>query len=578
MAKKNKNKYPGLDERPLIEDEQPTATKNNSEDIKYFENKLLALKDIRQTYEPTWKQIMEFVAPDLQGYLTDKSKDDGKRNDDLIYDGTPVKHAQTCAAGMWASISSPSRPWMRRKMKDKGLEEVKEARMWLDSTTDIDYDIMQESNFYQAMYSAYLQLATIGTCAMIIDPDYDTVINCVTLNVGEYWLGLNGKGKVDSLFRELEYTAAQLIDKFGEEAVPDRIRNTVKADTPTGGKYAVIHAIEPDSKGLAPFKKPYVSVYYLKDEHKGEFLQVRGYNRKPFASPRWYTNTGETYGKMSPGRNTLGNCKQLQSLVYDFHKALQVVIDPPMQGNSELLDNNQIDATPGAFNATNPAGPDATLKPLFAANPDLASTWQSIQDKKDQISKDFFVDLFMAVSMRQDKDMTAEEVRSIAGERMLALGPGLDNLHTELLNEVTDIIFDYAIDAGVYPEPPEEIQGETVKVDYISVLAQAQKMVDISRIDQVLQYVMNIVQVYPDILDKVDLDQVIDEVAKMVGTPSSIIKSDEVVQKLREAKEQQQQAAQMAQYADAAAGAIGKAGNIPMDGNNLASMVLGVNQ
>jgi hypothetical protein len=578
MAKKRKFKLGNRDEptqEPMMADNPDT--KPRAEAIKYYDNKLAQLKEVRQTYEPIWTQIMDYIAPDLKGYLNIDRKDDGARTDDMIYDGTPAEYARKCAAGMWASISSPSRPWMRNKMRNKAFEEVTEANEWLDAVTELEYDIMQDSNFYQAMYSVYFHLTSVQTACMIADPDYDTVANFTTLNVGEYWLGINGKGKVDTLFRELEYTASQLKDKFGD-AVPEHVKRSVTNDNPVGNKYKVIHVIEPDSQGVAPFKKPYASVYYLKNENKGEFLQVRGYNRKPFVSPRWYTNAGETYGKMGPGRNSLGNCMQLQTMVYDFHEALQKVITPPTQGDSSLLDSGMIDTRPGAYNPTNPATSGAKLEPLFAINPDLQSMWQAIQDKKDQIAKDFYIDLFMAVSMRQDKDMTAEEVRSIAGERMLALGPGLDNLHTELLNEVIDIIYDYAVEAGILPEPPEEIQGQEIEVDYVSVLAQAQKMVDISRVDQVLSYVMNIVQVYPDILDKVDLDQVIDEVAKMVGTPSSIIKSDEVVAQLRQAKAQQQQAQQLGQAAMTAADVAGKAGNISMDGSNLASMVLGVNQ
>lgn len=578
MKKKRFKLKPDKPVEQVEQVETKPVVKDRLEAIKYYDNKLAQLKDIRQTYEGTWEQIINYIAPDLKGYLNVDRKDDGQRNDDMIYDGYPAECARKCAAGMWASISSPSRPWMRNKMRNKAFEEVSEANQWLDMVTELEYDIMQDSNFYQAMFAVYYQLSTIHTACMIVDPDYDSVANFTTLNVGEYWLGINGKGKVDTLFRELKYRGSQLIDKFGKDAVPESIQRTVKPDNPMGNEYTVVHVIEPDSQGIAPFRKPFVSAYYLKDEHKGQFLQIRGYKRKPFVSPRWFALSGETYGKMGPARNVLGDVLQLNTMVFDFHEGLQKVNNPPLQGDSLLLENNQISAVPGAFNPTNQADGNKKLEPLFAINPDLATTWQAIQDKKEQIAQGFFIDLFMAVSMRQDKDMTAEEVRSIAGERMLALGPGLDNLHTELLNEVIDIIFDYAADAGILPEPPEEIQGQEIKVDYVSVLAQAQKMVDMSRIDQVLQYVMNIASIYPDILDKVDLDQVIDEVAKMTGAPSSLIKSDEIVAQLRQAKAQQQQMMQLGQAGLTAADIAGKAGNIPMDGSNLASMVLGVNQ
>ena len=59
--------------------------------------------------------------------------------------------------------------------------------------------------------------------------------------------------------------------------------------------------------------------------------------------------------------------------------------------------------------------------------------------------------MFLAVSMRADKDMTAEEVRTISGEKALALGPGLLNMHVEL-NEILDIVFDYGTLAARFRE------------------------------------------------------------------------------------------------------------------------------
>jgi hypothetical protein len=61
------------------------------------------------------------------------------------------------------------------------------------------------------------------------------------------------------------------------------------------------------------------------------------------------------------------------------------------------------------------------------------------------------------------------------------------------------------------------------------------------------------VPIYPDALDKVDMDQVIDEYPEMTGVPAKIVRSDDVVQSQREARAQQAQAAQMAAAAPALA-------------------------
>lgn len=553
----------------------------SEEVIKFYEAKLAAAKEIRLTYENTWAEIMDHFAPDLKGYLNSEKKDNGSRNDEIINDGDPPEYARKSAAGMWSTISSPSRPWMRRKLRKKSLSEIQEANILLDEMTECDYDILTDSNFYQEIFSVYMHYVSIGNYAMIIDPDYDTVIRCTTLNCGEYWLSVNGQGKVDTLFRIIEFSAAQLKDKFGEENLPRRVLNTITSRRPNGSDFKVVHVIAPDEKKIAPFKKPYVSVYFLESCHEKKFLQVRGYNRKPFSAECWFKLSGETYAKMSPGRNQLGNAKQLQQMVYDFNKALQMVIDPPLQGNTSAMENGSVLCFPGAWNPLKGAltASDGTIKPLYQINPQLDAMWTAIKEKKEQIAQGLFLDLFMAVSMRANKDMTAEEVRSISGEKALVLGPGLLNMHIGL-NEILDIIYEYASEAGVYPEIPQslldQLGGQEIRIEYMSMLAQAQKLVDINRIDQLLFYIEKLSPIYPEIKDKADLDQVIDEVGKMTGAPARLIRPDDVVDQIRQDRAQGQQMQQMAQAATAAADVAQKASQMQMDQDTALTRFLGV--
>lgn len=555
--------------------------------VKYYEAKLKKLKKIRQTYESDWEDIMDYIAPDLKGYLNTDRKDRGERNDNHIYDNAPAAASQKCAAGLFASISSPSRPWMQRKMSDADFNEIPGVRSWLDAVTDKDYSILHRSNFYRCAYTVYYHLENIGTAAIIFEPDYDKIIHCTVLNVGEYWLGINGKGLVDTLFREVKYTAAQLKELFGEKNVPEAILQTIKDDNPDGGEYTVVHVIEPDSQKVAPFKKPWASVYYLKDEQHGkQILDVKGYNRKPFAAPRWYANNNETYGKMYPGRNSIGNCKQLEAMIYDYMDAVEKELNPALQGNvSAAAKDGKIQNIPGRFNPTQGNTPDAAIKRLFEINPQLAVMWQAIQDKKEQIQQDFYIDLFMSVSMRMSKDMTAEEVRSISGERMMALGPALENFHDEFLNEATDILFQYSMEARAYPpisnyvseQDWKALQGQEIKTDYVSILAQAQKMVDSGRIEQTLALIQACAGLDPSAVLKFDAQQTIDEGAKIFGAPGSMIRSDQQVAEIQQQQAQQQQQEKAMAMAQVGADVAQKAGNLPMDQDTALTRFLGVN-
>jgi hypothetical protein len=84
-----------------------------------------------------------------------------------------------------------------------------------------------------------------------------------------------------------------------------------------------------------------------------------------------------------------------------------------------------------------------------------------------------------------------------------------------------------------------------LKVEFISVLAQAQRAVASQGVDRLLGTVGQQGALNPHVLDKVDFDQVVDDYGEMYGVNPKIIVPDAKVAELR-AQRQQQMAAQQA--------------------------------
>ena len=526
-----------------------------NEHIKRFNARLAELKEERRTYETVWQDILDHCAPDLSGYISTGQKKDGERNDYELYDKDPERNCLACASGLFTGISSPARPWAKLTMRNDQLDAVSSVRQWLDDEMAGEYEVMSLSNFYQAMFATFLHQTALGVSCMLMLPDYEDVIRCEQLNAGSYWLGANGRGKIDSLYREFWLSVRNIVNTFPDASqnLKDMIKDGKNQEKP----YKIIHVIEPNDHKLAPFKDhKWVSAYYLDSGNESRFLEVGGYEVFPVLAPRWYANQGETYGKMNPGRVALGDMKQLQVMINDFNEALQKINNPPLQAPADVNETGQVYTMPSAINIVSGMTSDATIKPLFAMNPEIAAQWQAINDKKDQVRKAFYIDLFMAISMRSEKDMTAEEVRALAGERMLMLGPAYGNFDRELLTPALELLFYYRQRAGLVQEPPEEIQGETFRPEYISTLAQAQRMQDTNRIGQLILSVKDLAGLNPEALDKLDVDATIDHIDSMLGAPSGMIRSNDDAGQIRQARFQQQQAqAQAAAMMTAAEGA-----------------------
>jgi hypothetical protein len=134
--------------------------------------------------------------------------------------------------------------------------------------------------------------------------------------------------------------------------------------------------------------------------------------------------------------------------------------------------------------------------------------------------------------------MTATEVAERHEEKLLMLGPVLERLHNELLDPLVDITFTRMLQAGIIPPAPEELQGMDLNVEFVSMLAQAQRAIGTNAVDRFVGNLGTIAQMKPDILDKFDQDQWADIYADMLGVDPSLIVADKDVAMVRQARNQ----------------------------------------
>ena len=115
-----------------------------------------------------------------------------------------------------------------------------------------------------------------------------------------------------------------------------------------------------------------------------------------------------------------------------------------------------------------------------------------------------------------------------------------------------------------------------LKVEYISVLAQAQKMMGTTSIERMLVFAQSVAAAKPDVLDKIDFDEAIDQYADMLGVPPGVIVSDDQVAKIRQARAEQQAQMQAAQYAMAAVQGAKTLSDTSLEGKNALAMLTGM--
>ena len=80
---------------------------------------------------------------------------------------------------------------------------------------------------------------------------------------------------------------------------------------------------------------------------------------------------------------------------------------------------------------------------------------------------------------------------------MTVLGLVIEHVETEFLDPAIDRTFAIMLRMGALPPPPKEIQGQTLRVEYISVLAQAAKLVNVPALANFSTFVAQLATVNP---------------------------------------------------------------------------------
>lgn len=514
--------------------------------VQKFNKRLKALDSERSAMMPYWQEVADYILAGRGQFLADggnKGAQQPRWNTKQI-NNTPRLALRTLAAGMMAGITSPARPWFSLGAGDPDMNEHGAVKDWLDKVQKLMYRIFASSNTYNSLHQLYAELGAFGTGCLMVYENYDNVIHTKTETIGSYMLGAGRDGRIDTRYREFTLTVGQVVKEFGQDRCSQHVLNLWN----NGGsetKIDLVHVVEPNDNRdeMSPLARDMAwrSVVYEKAYKNGDkLLRESGFGSFPGLAPRWDIAGEEVYGHESPGMMALGDSKALQVGEEDMYRAMQKVADPPLQADEKLR---------AALGDAAPESGRMYYTQQGAAQRGIESIYNNYQPRLDQIvaiqqrteariNETFYKDLFLMLATSDRRQMTAREVAERHEEKLIMLGPVLERLHAELLDPLIDRTFEIMARTGVLPPPPREMQGAELQVEYISLLAQAQRLVGISALERTAGFAVQLAQLWPEARHKIDPLQMVDEYAANMGTPSRVIRPDDEVDEIMAAEAQ----------------------------------------
>ena len=521
------------------------------------------LQNERSSFEDHWRDLSDYILPRRSRFFVSDSNKGDRRNLKII-DSTATLAARVLQAGMMSGMTSPARPWFQLGTHSPEFTEAEDVAMWLHTVTNRMRTGFLRSNLYKITPQVYEDAGVFATACTFVEKDMDNFLHFYDFPIGSYYITSDYSGRVNVFMRNFRMTVRQIVDTFGRTMEDNskidwsNISATVKTlynDNNTEEWIEVVHAVLPNENHnpsmMDSRHKRFISIYYeqgvnsennssyVDSDINEKFLSEKGYNLFPVLCPRWSVAGEDVYGTNSPGMICLGDVKQLQHGEKKSLQAVDKTVNPPMNAPTSLK-HGKASILPGDITYYDTMQGQQGFVPAYQVRFDHTGVEGKQEQCRDRINRSFFVDVFLGIINARQGQKTAREVDEIHEEKLLGMGPVLEQFKQDFYDPLIDIAFDNMIEQGLVPPPPKQLEGENLKVEYISIMANAQKMVGLGGIERFAGFVGGVASVDPSAIDKIDRDKLIDTYAEMSSIPPGIVVPDDEANAIRERRAEQQ--------------------------------------
>lgn len=509
--------------------------------VDYFQKRKKQLEEIFNIIKPDLQELADYFSPRSVNFIARNTRRPLVKNRKII-DSTPLIALRNFSSGMMSGATSPTNRWFKTSFDNVNLANDYYLKTWCHKQEELTRQILYGSNFYQILPEVYKQLGVFGFSAVGLEADYDNIVNFKVLPIGSYYYAKNSKSRIDTFCRVYMESAKNLVQNYPNI---DDIEILEASKNNPQKLYEVMHFVEENKfykpkRFLSKYAK-YVSVVIL--NNKSEFLSVKGFDKFPYVVFESGFSSDIDYPQDSPGINALADVKQLMTMVKEYAKAVKKIVCPTYKGPATLK-NKKLADIPGAYIEEDENG--RGISPVYEVNPRILELKQEKDELKNAIKEHFYNDLFAMILSTATRGRTATEVNELKEEKMVLLSPLLEQIHSAL-RQILNWVYDEELRTGILEAPKKQYQNRDLNIEFVSSLAQAQKIANISSIERFTTFVSNIANsIDPVLKSKLNTENIIEDYASYANiNPNHMISKTEMDKVRQELNTQTNQQVQM---------------------------------
>lgn len=500
-----------------------------------------------------WSRNAKFCAPQVDIYA-DQAQSPDETGFGGLFDTTAIEAVDSYASGIIGEVFPSNEKWMVWTPEDvDGSDDA--AKAWYAKCGEIALMHLSRSRFYQQLKPVVVDLAYAGTGALSLRRGKRSNLQFSYVRLGNFAIEEDGEGTVTALYRQLDLTAEQMADMFGEEVLGEKVSKALQQGRNGRGsnaaKFKVIHAVferrNPDQNSPASSEMPYASNYVCETDRI--VLESSGYDYFPYAAMRAERWNDYVYG-ISPASKAMPAIRQLNVLYRNISLGLAKAVNPPIMMPSDQVGEAAL--YPAGITIYDSAKGHGQKPEILHVAGDYKGGIEAAGIYKEEVRRFFHADLFEAIAQK-DKQMTAREVAAIEAGALRKFLPNFNQITSEM-QDMFRTMFSILMQDGAFPPPPLSIIENGMiglpKVEFTSRIALAMRLVDNNAIDRQVERLIILAPLQPDILDNIDMDELIKTAARNDGVPEDILRLDSKVKEMRKVRQEQEQAAMQAALAE----------------------------
>lgn len=501
----------------------------------------------RRNFESYWQTLHDYFY--IESADVNKTYSQGNELDaNNLWDATTLESADVFASGFMNYLTPPTSKWSRLRHRDPALASNKAVSVFFEDVMSEAMYALNRSNFYDQMFPSYKSSGVYGTSTLFEEEDIEDDIRFHNMPLKQVVVVEDARGRICKYYLEFEYTADQAATRWGQEKLSTALKEEITQGKGNSKKHKFLlfiaeryrREIQKSDKRNLPIEASWIDV------EGRTIIEESGYNEFPAFCHRFDKRPFIPWG-FSPAMKALPFARLLNAIAKTNLRAMMKHTDPPIAvpHNAFLAPFNM---NPRAINTyKKDAMQDGKDIFAFGNFGDPGIGLNAVEYYSGKVKTLMYTDVFLAFS-NITKDMNNPEIMERINEKMTMLGPAVGRYLDEVISPIIQRTIGILWRRGRLPEaPPEILMNPSYEIDFVGVLAQAQRRAELNTLVTGLTMVGNVAQFAPEVLDRIDPDRVTDEVWSITGAPMKVLRDDDEVRQIREGRaEQATQQQQMA--------------------------------